>query len=180
MLNEITKPIEGYEGIYSVSSAGYVSNGRKILKTYTTNSGYSALKLQRDGVSTSFLLHRLVAQAFIPNPDNKPEVNHRDGVKSNCAVDNLEWATRSENKLHALTTGLKVYNKPSTGKKLGKQSQYHNVTWDVSRKKWVSTVRHNSKNHGCKRFDKESDAALHVNKILDELGLTDRPRNVIL
>jgi hypothetical protein len=54
-----------------------------------------------------FLIHRLVAQTFIPNPENKPEVNHKDGNKHNCYYKNLEWVTPSENKQHAFDTGLK-------------------------------------------------------------------------
>lgn len=182
MLNaqtEIFLPIPGYENIYQVSNLGYVTNGRKKLKTYTINSGYACLKLYKHGVKSSFLLHRLVAESFCPNPDNKPEVNHKDGDKLNCSATNLEWVTSSENKKHAKSTGLKVYNLPSKGKKLGKHSNYFNVTWDVSRNKWTATVRHNKKNHYSKRFDREEDAALHVNWILDTLGLCDRPRNVL-
>lgn len=180
MLNETTKPILGYEGIYWVSSDGYVTNGRIKLKTYTINSGYECLKLQKDGNVKSVLLHRLVAEAFIPNPEGKPEVNHDNGDKGNCTMSNLEWMTSSENKIHALKTGLKVYNVPTLGVNKGTTSTYHNVTWDKSRKRWLGSVRHEKKTHHQKRFATEQEAALHVNWILDTLGLHDRPRNVVL
>lgn len=181
VLNNTTKTLTEYEGIYWVSSNGYVTNGRIILKTYKINSGYSALKLVNSvGERKSFLLHRLVATAFIPNPDNKSEVNHIDGNKRNCAVANLEWATSSENKIHALATGLKIYNKPTLGINKGKTSQYHNVTFDKNRNKWIGAVRHNKQTLHQKRFDTEIEAAMHVNWVLDHLGITDRPKNVVV
>ena len=113
---EVLVYLPGYEGIYKASSLGYITNGRKKLKTYTINSGYLCLKLHdANGVRKSHLLHRLIAQAFIPNPSNFPEVNHIDGIKANCALDNLEWQTSQGNKKHAKETGLWKYNKPSTG-----------------------------------------------------------------
>lgn len=180
MLNETTVPIPGYEGIYWVSSDGYVTNGRIKLKTYIINSGYHCVKLFNDAGRKSFLLHRLVAEAFIPNPENKPEVNHDNGNKGDCSKGNLGWMTSSENKLHALRTGLKEYNVPTLGINKGATSKYHNVTWDKNRERWVAGVRHEKKTHHQKRFVNEDDAALHVNWILDEMGLHDRPRNVVI
>jgi hypothetical protein len=60
----------------------------------------------------TWLVHRVVAECFIPNPDNKPYVNHKDGDKDNPAADNLEWVTRSENSIHAYGAGLKIYTPP--------------------------------------------------------------------
>ncbi len=177
--NEILLPVKGFEGIYQVSNQGYISNGRLKMKTYINNNGYVCLKLVNKQERKSVLLHRIVAEHFLDNPDNKPEVNHEDGNKQNCALSNLSWMTSAENKEHARQNGLWEYNKPSTGVKLGKSSQYHNVIWDKSRNKWTGVVRHNSKNHFPKRFDNEVDAAKHVNWILDELGLVDRTRNSV-
>lgn len=180
MLNsqvEQFKPIAGFEELYRVSSFGRVLNSRGEMKTYLINSGYRCLKLTRNGVRTSYLLHRIVAGQFIPNTHGKPEVNHLDGNKLNCSASNLEWVTSAENRAHAKSTGIWVYNKPSTGLKLGKMSIYHNVTWDKCRGKWVGAVASNGTAHFRRRFDNEVDAARHVNWILDELGLTDRPRN---
>lgn len=170
-------PVTGFEQIYWVSNLGYITNGRKVLKTYLNNNGYVCLKISNEKGRKSVLLHRIVAEHFHPNPLNKPEVNHEDGNKENCAACNLTWVTSAENKLHAKQTGLWLHNKPSTGIKLGRSSQFHNVIWDKTRNKWVGTVRHGNKNYFPKRFDSEIDAAKHVNWILDELGLTDRTRN---
>lgn len=70
--------------------------------------GYNIIRLCNNGVTKNFRMARLVAQAFIPNPENKPEVNHIDGNKLNDCVENLEWNTRSENMRHADRTGLRV------------------------------------------------------------------------
>lgn len=182
MLNseqEIWKPVKGYEGKYFVSSLGKVANNQKVLSNHRINSGYVIVSLTKDSTQSTKLIHRIVAEAFLDNPDNKPEVNHKDGVKTNNRLDNLEWCTSSENKRHALDSGLKVYNKPSTGIKLGRHSEYYNVTYDRARGKWTATIRVNSKNMFAKRFDSEHDAALHVNWIIDKLGLVDRPKNIV-
>ena len=102
MIEEIWKPIEGYEGLYEVSNTGrvrsldkYDSMNRflrgRILRLFTDGLGYLRAQLYSNSKRKSFLVHRLVAQAFIPNPDNLPQVNHRDENPSNDNVDNLEW-----------------------------------------------------------------------------------------
>lgn len=179
VLNVIYKEIEDTQGYYLIGSDGTIKNRNRVLKTYIINSGYVAIKLTAGGNKKHRLIHRLVAEAFIPNPDEKKEVNHIDGNKLNNDVYNLEWVSSSENKRHALDIGLKVYNLPTKGLKLGNLSQYYCVSFDKARNKWKSAVRHNGKNHFQKRFDTEEEAALHVNWILDHLNLNDRPRNII-
>lgn len=76
-------------------------------KTYKDKDGYSILLLSKKGKLKSYRVHRLVAYRYLSNPYNKPQVNHKDGNKSNNNVDNLEWATASENVKHAFDTGLK-------------------------------------------------------------------------
>ena len=174
---EVLVDLPGYEGVYKASSLGYITNGRKKLKTYTINSGYLCLKLHdANGVRKSHLLHRLIAQAFIPNPSNFPEVNHIDGIKANCALDNLEWQTPQGNKKHAKDAGLWEYNKPSTGIKLGRTSQYRYLTWDNQRNKWMVAIRVDNKNIGQKRFDDELEAAMYADSLVKSLGL-NRPLN---
>jgi hypothetical protein len=176
------KSIEGYEGLYQVHPKGYVQNRHGlILKTYRINSGYKCVKLSRDGTKTAFLVHRLVAEAFVDNPDaeNFDVVNHIDGNKRNNRAKNLEWCDNSHNILHARETGLNPYNKPGTGKKFGKTSRYHGVGFDASRNKWYSGVTVDGKCTYRRRFDSELEAAIHYNKVLILLGLTDRVANVI-
>ncbi len=179
VLNVIYKELKDFNGYYLIGNNGTVTNRTKTLKTYVNNSGYECIKLTALKSNKHRLIHRLVAETFIPNPDNKPEVNHKDGNKLNNTVENLEWVTSSENKRHSLDTGLREYNKPTLGKKLSKDSKYHNVAYDKHRNKWKASVRYNGKTYFQKRFNTEEEAALHVNWILDELQLFDRPRNVI-
>lgn len=103
------KVVEGTDGALEVSSLGRVkSNLRdgRILKTQKDSKGYHRLRITINRKKMSFKVHRIVAQAFIANPDNKPQVNHIDGNKDNNAVSNLEWATNKENAHHARESGL--------------------------------------------------------------------------
>lgn len=93
----------GFEGIYEVSNFGNVrrADTGRALKGGLNSYGYKVFSLSKDGKPHMSKGHRLVAQAFIPNPENKRDVNHKDGDKTNNFVDNLEWASRSENITHA-------------------------------------------------------------------------------
>lgn len=121
---EIWHWVVGYEGLYMVSSLGNVMGvpkkttyGHMLAQKETpVGSGYYSVCLCKDGIQKHYRVHRLVAQAFIPNLDNKPEVNHKDGNRSNNRVDNLEWATRSENETHAFHVLGKQPNRPWAGK----------------------------------------------------------------
>jgi hypothetical protein len=125
-VKETWKPIAGFEGLYEVSSKGSVKSLARIskitpkrrksyFKTYkeyimkpTINKdGYLQTALYVGGKSHTKVIHRLVAEAFIPNPKNKPFVNHLDGNKENNETGNLEWCTHLENMQHASKTGLR-------------------------------------------------------------------------
>lgn len=182
-IKEIWKPIPGFENFYEASTLGQIRAFRtkKVLKTYTINSGYQCLKFTVNSQRTSHLVHRLIAITFIDNPLGKATVNHIDGNKDNNSLSNLEWNTISENLSHAYATDLhsKELCKSYIGKKHAKSiTKYHNVTYDKSRDKYSAKVTHNSINYGFKRFDTEIEAALHVNWIIDTFNL-DRPKNII-
>jgi hypothetical protein len=100
-------PIKDYP-MYRIGTDGRVWSETNdiILKQHLNDRGYVNAYLSKEGKVKTLRVHRLVAEHFIPNPDNKPEVNHKDGDKTNNHVDNLEWVTRRENRQHAWNLGL--------------------------------------------------------------------------
>lgn len=97
LMAELWKAIPEYEGIYEVSNFGCVKKGTKLISQHKDNKGYLRVSLYRDGEHKSMKVHRLVALAFIPNPDSLPMINHKDEVKTNNHVDNLEWCDSKYN-----------------------------------------------------------------------------------
>lgn len=116
------KPIKNYEGLYAINPFGdirsmdrnvkgidgatYPKKGKQLSPSINAQTGYLQVDLWRENKGKRFYVHRLVAETYIPNPDSKPEVNHKDGNRTNCAVTNLEWVTSSENSFHAYQIGM--------------------------------------------------------------------------
>lgn len=111
-MGKVYTNVVGYEGLYCVSNDGDVksvhaylrkptASVNTTLKQYKNRYGYMYVVLYKDGKRKIRTIHQLVAQAFIPNPENKPQVNHINGDKTDNRVENLEWVTASENKLHS-------------------------------------------------------------------------------
>lgn len=125
MIEEIWKDIIGYENLYRVSNLGQVYSiggvsipnrggsfrlsKSRVLSLNPFDDGYCRVSLKRDRKQKMFLVHRLVALHFLENPENKQQVNHLDGNKSNNIYTNLEWATKLENQRHAIATGLQDF-----------------------------------------------------------------------
>lgn len=114
-MTEEWKDIEGFDGFYKISNFGRVKSvggsskrKEKIRSLSLTRDGYEKVRLVHNGKDRTMRVHRLVAEAFIPNPDGKDTVNHIDGNKQNNVVSNLEWANRSEQMFHAYDLGLKT------------------------------------------------------------------------
>lgn len=169
-MKEVFVPIPGYEDFYEVSNIGTVKalpRLRKLcnlggpyeamykgftMKPSTDRYGYLRLGLRdSDGVRKFHTVHRLVAMAFIPNPDNKPQINHKDSNKQNNHVDNLEWCTNSENHKHAYANGHHALNKhrcPMTGQMMRLHDKYGNVVNPRKRRK-VDTQEHGGAHFGC-------------------------------
>lgn len=118
----IWKPIEGYEGLYEVSNKGDIKslprrkglkNGcsyitkERILRPSMTTTGYWKIELTKDMKKKSKKIHRLIAKAFIPKVEGKPQINHIDGNPLNNEISNLEWSTQQENVQHAIDIGLR-------------------------------------------------------------------------
>lgn len=168
---EIWKSIPGYEGYYEASNLGRIRSVErkiphpmlltgqtihsKILKLNKDADGYFVLSIQKEGKTLFTFAHRLVAMAFIPNPDNKPCVNHKDGNKQNNHVENLEWCTVLENNRHAHRTGLhpgtNAFSNPrcvkirciQTGKtfiSMGEAARYYGVTTNIIRNRLVGRL----------------------------------------
>ena len=114
---EVWRDVISYDGRYQVSNFGRVKSffddKPHILKANKVTEGYLRLRLYKSGASQNCFIHRLVAQAFIPNPEDKPQVNHIDGDKTNNRVENLEWMTSGENISHAFKLGLSKVPKGS-------------------------------------------------------------------
>ena len=93
------KDVVGYEGLYAVTSCGKVWSYRnkKFLEPHISNRGYFRVNLYKDGKMNHYSVHRLVAEAYIPNPDNLPQVNHKDENKTNNCIQNLEWCDQKYN-----------------------------------------------------------------------------------
>ena len=140
MEEEVWKPIKGYEGLYEISNLGrvkslnYRGTGKeKILKNIEDYKGYLEVCLTKNGRHKIFRVHRLVAEAFIPNPENKPCVDHINTIKNDNRIENLRWVTNKENN-----------NNPLTKKKYSKNHRKQNS--EESKKK-MSEAKKGENNH---------------------------------
>ena len=127
---EIWRPVEGTDGRYEVSNTGkvrslnYKRTGKtEELRPAADGKGYLRTVLFYNGKNKTVKVHRLVAEAFIPNPENKPQVNHIDGNKTNNSVDNLEWSSNIDNAHHAIKNGLFVNSYKATALSNEKRKQ---------------------------------------------------------
>jgi len=134
------RDVVGYEGMYQVSSLGRVKTIKTqlIRKQTVTHRGYMRLCLHSNGSRFKYHVHRLVALAFIKNINNKPFVNHMDGLKTNNVIENLEWCTASENKYHAHKFGL-----------AGNGENAHSAKLNWARVGIIREISAFSKNTGC-------------------------------
>lgn len=177
---ELWKPVKGYEGLYEVSTTGRIRSIERTVphsksgtrrfpaseKMPTDVHGYLYCYLYKNGKGRRFAVHRLVAEAFIPNPDKKPEVNHLDGNKYNNCVENLEWVTRKENVRHAADTGLWVqYDRsgernPMYGKHQSESARGKIAAVHTGLKHTEKTKTQMSKSHTGKKFSDAHKQAL--------------------
>jgi hypothetical protein len=160
---ETWKAIKGFEKQYEVSNIGNVRSIDRVVKHYRdgftrvykgtpknirlNDKGYYRCNLKNDGKRFDFTVHRLVAEAFIPNEENKPVVNHINGVKTDNRVENLEWCTISENVIHGVKIrltktkltdeeALYIFNSNLSTRKLGIIYKVHaSIIWRIKNKK---------------------------------------------
>ncbi len=157
---EIWKDIENYKGYYQISNLGNVRSlqrqvfskrynniyniSEKVLKTNKRPNGYISCIFSKNGIKEVYTIHKLVALSFIPNPENKPQINHINGIKTDNRAENLEWCTSKENRKHAFLTGLirkkrllteyqviEARKLRNTGMKYGKLAKLYNVSYKV-------------------------------------------------
>lgn len=160
---ETWKAIKGFEKQYEVSNIGNVRSIDRVVKHYRegfirkykgtskatrlTSDGYLKCNLKNNGERFDFRVHRLVAEAFIPNIDNKPVINHKNGIKTDNRVENLEWCTVSENVIHATRTrliktkltdkeALEIFNSNLSQRALAEVYNInHTIVWRIKNKK---------------------------------------------
>ena len=154
---ETYKKIEGFEN-YSVSDFGNVRNDKtgRILKGRAGGCGYVSVDLKRNTLSNYKCIHRLVAQAFLPNPDNKPQVDHIDNNKVNNRLLNLRWATNSQNQQNR-----SIGRNNTSGTK--------GVSWNNKSNKWTAQIKINGKKIHLGSFINKDDAInIRIQRAKDE------------
>lgn len=182
MLNEIWKTIDE-QPKYEVSNLGRIrvkATGliRKQQKGVTCKGYWNISFYQGHGLPTkNYLVHRLVAKAFIPNPNNLPQVNHIDSNRENNCVDNLEWISISDNLKHSFRSNNR--KAPSSGKKSNNSfySKYHNVCWRKDKQRWVSTVKKDGKRLSGRLFKDEIECAKWSDELIKTHNLQHRTLN---
>lgn len=154
------RQIEGFEN-YSISNIGNVRNDKtgRILKG-VLNSGYLRVKFGKDGKEKVYLIHRLLAIAFIDNPDNLKEIDHINQVKTDNRVDNLRWCSREN-------------NNRNRKKWEGTSSKYRGVSWDNCNNKWMASIRLNGKKKNLGLFITEEEAKDAWKKAIEENNLQE-------
>ena len=154
---EIWKDIEKFEGVYQVSNNGRLKSfkhGReRILKGGLNSKGYPHAILRLGSIAICAKLHRLVAIAFIENPENKPQVNHKNGIKTDNSVENLEWATNRENMDHAMLNGLR--------RKYPKGSEMTNAKLNENKVKGIREMHPEKSEHALARLMGVSRSVIH-------------------
>jgi hypothetical protein len=165
-------PCPGFEGFYEVSDlgrvrrakAGHATYAGRVLKPTPDKDGYPRLSLYTDGKQSLRHVHCLVAQAFIPNPLNLPQVNHIKGTeKWNCSVDNLEWTTQSGNTQHAYDTGLLV---AASGEKHG-NAKLTQQQVDEIRSRYIPGVNSVIRGNGAELAKEFGTSRTYINSVFN-------------
>ena len=179
-MQEVWTPVRGLEELYEVSNLGQIrTTYGLVFKPFLNNKGYLATRFQVNNQVFNWLVHRLVAEHFVPNPHSYPCVDHLDSNRQNNAYTNLEWVTHKENMKRASERGSFKSQKNTLGIKYSTStSKYYGVSFDKSRNAWMGRIVIDRKYVSQKRFKTEIEAAKFINQVLDELN-SDRPRNII-
>lgn len=150
----------------------YKHKNKEYVQPYLNNKGYWCINLYKNSKVHKFQIHRLVAIAFLPNPDNLPQINHIDGNTVNNDLGNLEWCTQKHNAQHAWDTGLHIERHVNaSGKRKNSTSNYKGVSWSEQRQRWCAYVGFNGKSYGIGRFKCELEAARAYDNFIKEKNL---------
>ena len=158
IINDTWRSISGYP-TYQISNIGRVRNldNNRISKGHDNGSGYLKTVLCQNGEQTSFYIHRLVAQEFLDNIDNKPKVDHVDGDRKNNSILNLRWVSDGENSRNRKRNKVKL------------SSRYKGVYWEKGSSKWRARINKDGIDYYCGLFLDETDAARAYNMKAIEL-----------
>ena len=161
--NEIWKDIIGYEGLYQISNKGRVKSVKlnSIRKSHLSDRGYQIITLRNKNHTKSVRIHRLVAIHFIPNPDNKEQVNHIDFNPFNNSVENLEWVTNRENSSHS-------------SRRKEKTSKYVGVHFSKKSNKWISKIRFENKRINLGSYSTQEEAYEALKKFEANNGIINK------
>lgn len=162
------KEITGFKGLYEISTDGRVRSLKtgKELKNRSSKNLYFKVALYAEGKRKDAYIHRLVAETFVPNPDELKYVNHKDGNIYNNSLFNLEWVTARGNQSHG-------YNSKD------KTSKYTGVCWNVKANKWQASINIKGKTLYLGIYADELEAAKAYNTALEEMQLTNKYKNKI-
>jgi hypothetical protein len=173
-MEEIWRDING-QGLYQASSLGRIKSLEKkivrsnrvhtlkerILEPHVGFYGYKVVNLVINGIVRSVALHRVITETFIPNPENKRTINHKNKIKTDNQVENLEWCSDRENVSHA------IMNKK-------KHSRYIGVTWDITKSLWVVRVRINGTRKFVGTFKDEYLAGMAYKQFLQKNNIENK------
>ena len=167
-MKEEWREVKGYEGLYRVSSTGKVKSLLTgiSMKQAANHKGYLIVQLSNKGQRKNKRVHRLVAEAFILNPDGLPEVDHINGIRQDNRADNLRWVSGSTN-----TRNREVCRRAS--------SQYNGVHWDIKLGRWKASIWHERKTKSLGYFTEETEAAKAFNSFCTSNNL-NRELNIIV
>lgn len=158
------RELEGFEGLYTIDRKGNVFSikSRRYLK-HSMRGLYPGVTLSKNGMHKATSVHRLVALTFIENPQNKPCVNHLDGNKNNCHLENLEWCTYSENEIHSREVlGKKTIHSQETRDRISVKAKLTDRTKDI----WHAiNARKGKPSHNCKKV------VLNGERVFDSLKI---------
>lgn len=156
---EIFKDINGYEGLYQVSNFGNVKSANGIRSSHKNNSGYLCIDLYKNNKRKKYLIHKLVAEAFLDRIDGKDYIDHIDEDKNNNNSKNLRWCTHRENSIFR------------SSRMSNKSSKYTGIHWHILRKKWIASIRINGKKISLGSFSNEHEAHLKYESFKKSLCL---------